>query len=183
MRHVLYLERIEQAEALLKPQRVDVLRQLAEPRSCTEVAAVLKQTPQWAYYHVRRLVAAGLVDLVSERRVRGIQEGVYRATARSYWLSPRLVGRVGPRRTRDEWSLGHLLDLVEEVQEEVAALDRAEPEPPSVGVSGEISIPAESRQEFLADLRAALQDLFSRYGSAKADPFKVAVVCYPKEAS
>lgn len=88
MREVLYLEQIEQAEALLKPQRVEVLRQLAEPRTCTEVAARLEQTPQRVYYHVKQLVAAGLVDRVSERRVRGITEGIYQAAARSYWLSP-----------------------------------------------------------------------------------------------
>jgi hypothetical protein len=45
MRDVLYLERIEQAEALLKPSRIEVLRRLAEPRSCTEVAVVLALTP------------------------------------------------------------------------------------------------------------------------------------------
>ena len=39
MRDVLYLEQIEQAETLLKPQRIEVLRQLAEPRTCNEVAA------------------------------------------------------------------------------------------------------------------------------------------------
>ena len=56
MRDVLYLEQIEQAETLLKPQRIEVLRQLAEPRTCTEVAARLDQTPQRVYYHVKRLV-------------------------------------------------------------------------------------------------------------------------------
>src|SRR5215468_10849801 len=142
MRDVLYLERLEQAETLLKPQRVEVLRQLAEPRTCAEVAAALGQTPQRVYYHVRRLVEAGLVELVSERRVRGITEGTYQAGARSYWLSPGLVGRLGLRRTRDELSLGYLLDLMEEVQAEVAALDRSAPELPSIGVSGETRVRA-----------------------------------------
>src|SRR5262249_52024198 len=111
MREVLYLEQVEQAEALLKPQRIDVLRQLAEPRSCSEVAARLDQTPQRVYYHVKRLVEAGLATQVSERRVRGIVEGIYQASAQSYWLSPRLVGRIGLRQARDELSLGYLLDL------------------------------------------------------------------------
>src|SRR5215467_12543298 len=88
MRDVVYLDQIEQAEALLKPQRIEVLRQLAEPRSCTEVAAGLDQTPQRVYYHVKRLVDAGLARQVAERRVRGIHEGIYQAAARSYWLSP-----------------------------------------------------------------------------------------------
>ncbi|KAB2339617.1 transcriptional regulator [Actinomadura rudentiformis] len=182
MRDVLYLDQIEQAETLLKPQRIEVLRQLAEPRSCTEVAQRLDQTQQRVYYHVKRLVEAGLVTQVAERKVRGIHEGVYQASARSYWLSPRLVGRIGGglRRKQDEMSLGYLLDLMEEVQSDVATLDRTAPELPSIGVSGEIRVPVERRQEFLDDLRGTLQDLFTRYGGAEGDAFKLAVACYPK---
>jgi DNA-binding transcriptional ArsR family regulator len=172
---------IEQAEALLKPQRIEVLRQLAEPRTCSEVAAQLGQTPQRVYYHVRRLVEAGLVDQVSVRKVRGIQEGIYQASARSYWLSPKLVGRLGGRRAQDELTLGYLLDLVEEVQADIGALDRAAAELPSIGVAGEIRVPAAQRREFLADLQTTLQDLFTRYGGAEGDAFKIAVACYPKE--
>ena len=179
MRDVLYLEQIEQAEALLKPQRVEVLRQLAEPRTCTEVAARLEQTPQRVYYHVKQLVAAGLVERVSERKVRGITEGIYQAAARSYWLSPRLVGRIGLRRARDELSLGHLLDLAERVQADIAALDRTRPELPSLGVSGEIRVRPEQRQLFFDELKTTLQDLFSRYGGAEGDAFRLAVACYP----
>jgi DNA-binding transcriptional ArsR family regulator len=215
MRDLLYLERVEQAETLLKPQRIGVLRQLAEPRSCTEVAARLDQTQQRVYYHVKRLVEHGLVTQVAERRVRGINEGVYQATARAYWLSPRLVGRIGQRQQRDEASLGYLLDLMEDVQSDVAALHtqaarraaqhaeeprqrsprraarrRAgepdadephadEPDLPSLGVSGEIRVRPDRRPEFMADLKAALQDLFTRYGGAEGDAFKLAVACYP----
>src|ERR671927_1024564 len=114
MRDVVYLDQIEQAEALLKPQRIDVLRQLAQPRSCTEVAVVLGQSPQRVYYHVKRLLEAGLVRQVAERRVRGIHEGIYQAAARSCWLSPELVGRIGLPPTRDRPSLGYLIDLMED---------------------------------------------------------------------
>jgi DNA-binding transcriptional ArsR family regulator len=183
MKDVLFLERIEQAEALLKPQRIEVLRQLAEPHSCTEVATRLDQTPQRVYYHVKRLIDAGLVRQVAERKVRGITEGIYEASARSYWLSPRLVGRIGVRKVQDELSLGYLLDLVEEVQADIAALDRAAPELPSIGISGEIRVPAGRRQEFLDDLQSTLQHLFTRYGGAEGDAFKLAVACYPKGES
>jgi DNA-binding transcriptional ArsR family regulator len=186
MKEVQYLDRLEQAEALLKPQRIEVLRQLAEPRSCTEVALLLDQTPQRVYYHVKRLVDADLVTQVSERKVRGIHEGVYRASAHSYWLSPRLVGRVGLRASRDKLSLGHLLDLMEEVQADVAVLDETSggdraPELPSLGVSGEIRVRPEQRQEFLDDLKNTVQDLFTRYGGGEGDTFKLAVACYPKK--
>lgn len=183
MRDVLYLERIEQAEALFKPQRIEVLRQLAEPHSCTEVATRLGQTPQRVYYHVKRLMEAGLVTQVSERKVRGITEGIYQASARSYWLSPRLVGRIGASRVRDQLSLGYLLDLMEEVQAEVAALDRNALELPSIGISGEIRVPPQHRRQFLDDLQSMLQDLFTRYGGAEGDAFKLAVACYPKGAT
>jgi DNA-binding transcriptional ArsR family regulator len=186
MRDLLFLERVEQAETLLKPQRIEVLRQLAEPRSCPEVAARLDQTQQRVYYHVKRLVEHGLVTQVAERRVRGINEGVYQATARAYWLSPGLVGRIGQRQQRDEASLGYLLDLMEEVQSDVAALhSRAayadEPDLPSLGVCGEIRVRPDQRPEFMADLKTALQDLFTRYGGAEGDAFKLAVACYPDQ--
>jgi DNA-binding transcriptional ArsR family regulator len=81
MRDVLHLEQIEQAGTLLKPQRIEVLRQLAEPRSCTEVATRLDQTSQRVYYHVKRLVDAGLATQVSERRVRGIHASCAASTS------------------------------------------------------------------------------------------------------
>lgn len=180
MRDVLYLDEIEQAETLLKPQRIDVLRRLAVPRSCSEVAVDLGQTPQRVYYHVKRLVEAGLVNQVAERRVRAINEGIYQAKARSYWLSPRLIGRIGGRVGRDALGLGHLLDLVEEVQADVAAIDPSVTEAPSIGISGDIRVRPERRHEFLADLTSTLQDLFSRYGGAEGDAFKLVVACYPK---
>ncbi|WP_283138343.1 ArsR/SmtB family transcription factor [Rhizohabitans arisaemae] len=184
MKEVQMMERFEQAEALLKPQRVEVLRQLGEPRSCTEVAERLDQTPQWVYYHVKRLVEAGLVTQVSQRPVRGIQEGVYQANARSYWLSPELLGRIDARGVRDELSLGYLLDLLQDVQSDVASIAAAagtevEIDLPSIAVSGEIRVPPHRRQEFVADLRTMMQDLFTRYGGADGDAFKVAVACYP----
>src|SRR5256885_8984823 len=106
MRDVISLDQIEQAEALLKPQRIEVLRQLAEPRSCTEVAAGLDQSPQRVYYHVKRLLEVRLVRQVAERRVRGIHEGIYQAAGRSHWLSPGLGGRLGLRPARDRLTPG-----------------------------------------------------------------------------
>jgi hypothetical protein len=51
---------------------------------------------------------------------------------------------------------------------------------PSIGVSGEIRVRPEQRQQFLDDLQSALQGLFTRYGGAEGDAFKLAVACYPK---
>src|SRR5262249_54806966 len=137
----------------------------------------LRQTPQRVYYHVMRLVDAQLVDQVAERKVRGIHEGIYLAGARSYWVSPRVVGRIGNlRQAQDAFSLGFLLDLVEDVQSDIAALDRAAPELPSIGVSGEIHVTPDRRQAFFDELQRTLQDLFTRYGGGEGvgvDAFKL----------
>jgi predicted ArsR family transcriptional regulator len=163
--------------------RIDVLRQLAEPRSCTEVATELRQTPQKVYYHVKRLEEAGLVAQVAQRRVRGIHEGVYQATARSYWLSPGLVGPLGRRRATDQLSLGYLLDLVEQVQADVATLASrpTEAEVPSLAISGEVRLRPDDREAFRRDLQAALEKVLTKHGGAAGSPFKIAFACYPKD--
>ena len=200
MKEILYVDRIAQAEALFKPQRVEVLRLLAEPRTCTEVADRLGQSTQRVYYHVRKLVETGLVVRVSARRVRGIDEGIYRAAARSYWLSPGLIGTIGPRQVRDQLSAGYLLELLEDVQSDLAEVlgpllpdgEPAETEddrpagrepgaaPTTLGISGEILVPAEGRDAFLDDLKITLQDLFARHGGATGETYRLAAALYPK---
>jgi DNA-binding transcriptional ArsR family regulator len=180
MQDVAYLERLEQAQTLLKPRRIEILRLLAEPRTCTQVAGELGDSPQKVYYHVKRLQEAGLVELVDERRVRGINEGIYRAVAGSYWLSPQLVGTIGRRRAQDELSLGYLLDLAEELQADLARLAVTRSELPSLGISGEVRLGPEQRSAFLADLREALQSVMTRYGGEEGPAFRIALACYPK---
>src|SRR5687768_16800352 len=123
MQDVLFIDDVHQAAVLLKPARIDVLRRMAAETTCSEVGAALGQSPQHVYYHVKALEQAGLVERVSERRVRGTVEGIYRAKARSYWLSPRLVGKVGGgRAARDQASLAYLVGLAEEIQDDVGRL-------------------------------------------------------------
>jgi DNA-binding transcriptional ArsR family regulator len=181
VKDVCYLERLDQAAVLLKPGRLEILRLLAEPRSCTDVGAQLEQPPQKVYYHVKRMEEAGLVDLVSERRVRGIVEGIYQAAGASYWLSPELVGSIGPRSAQDELSLGFLLSLAEELQADLGRLASTPGDRPSLGLTGQILLRPESRQRFLAELRDVLEDLLTRYGGGEGDPFRIAFACYPRE--
>jgi DNA-binding transcriptional ArsR family regulator len=188
MQSVFYVEVAEQAESLFHPLRVEVLKLLSEPRSCPEIAKKLGETTQKVYYHVKILEEAGLIDKVDERRVRGIMEGLYQARARSYWLSPSLVGRVGgPDRARDQMSLGFLLTLAEEIQRDIAHLvKRAGDEIPSLGISGRIHLADRGqRAAFLAELTQIFKQLATKYGRAEADAasesFKVSLVCYPEE--
>ncbi len=189
MQDVLYVEVAGQAGALLHPLRLEVLKRLAEPRSCPELAKELRETTQKVYYHVKILESEGLVEKVEERRVRGIMEGLYRARAKSYWLSPSLVGQVGGApRARDQMSLGFLLNLAEEIHEDIARLGERTGEgeaTPSLGLSLQIELPDPStRARFLEELRQTFQGLAKKYGaSAEGEAFQVSLVCYPRRSN
>jgi DNA-binding transcriptional ArsR family regulator len=188
MQDVLYVEVASQAGALLHPLRIEVLKKLAGPRSCSELARDLDETAQKIYYHVKILESAGLVEKVEERRVRGIMEGLYRARAKSYWLSPSLVGKVGGGApARDHLSLGFLLTLAEEIHEDVARLgERTEggERVPSLGLSLSIELEdARARARFLEELQETLQQLAQKYSSkepTEGEAFQLSVVCYPR---
>ncbi len=47
-------------------------------------------------------------------------------------------------------------------------------------MSGDIRVRPEQRKAFLDELQQTLQDLFTRYGGAEGDAFRLAVACYPK---
>lgn len=68
----------------------------------------------------------------------------------------------GASRVIDRLSLGYLVDLMEGVQADVAALDGTRPDLPSIGVSGDIRVRPEQRTAFLDELQQILQDLFTR---------------------
>jgi len=179
MQELLHIDRIEQAEALLKPRRVEILRRLAEPTTCTQIGKQLGDSPQKVYYHVKQLQTAGLVELVDERRVRGITEGIYRAVAHSYWVSPELVGRIGPPRESNQFGLGFLLDLSEGLQTDLAGLAAAEGSPPTLGISGEVRLRADQGAAFVEDLQSAFQAVLDRYSGSEGTPFRLALACYP----
>jgi DNA-binding transcriptional ArsR family regulator len=177
----LYIETVEQADALLKPKRVEVLRQLAEPHTCTQIGQVLGETPQAVYYHVKRLQAHGLVELVDEHRVRGITEGVYRAVARSFWIAPEIVGRLGAPRAREALlGLGFLLDLTEEMGRDLAGLAASAPSLPSFGIAGDIMLAPEDGAAFVAELQRAFGEVLERYSGAEGHRFRLLLACYPR---
>ena len=194
---VLMIESVERAAAVLKPLRVEMLREMAEPTTCTVLAELLGQTPQKIYYHVKTMEKAGFVERVDERSVNGIVEGIYQARARSFWLSPKLVNALGGRQAvRDQTSLGILAGHTEEVLEDVGQLARrsaAGEEIPSLSLSVDIELPhADRREEFMKDLQKTFEMLARRYTSEKFDAraaretYRFKLLCYPtsaKEAS
>lgn len=181
MREVLYVDTAEQAEAVLKPARLAVLRELTEPRTCGDVAERLGQSAQRVYYHVKQLERAGAVERVSSRQVRNLVETTYQAVARKVWLSPEMTGAQHSR--ADDENLARLLDLTEKIQRDVAGLRSGPDGLASLGVHGQIRIRPEQRTAFLREVQDTLQDLFTRYGGAEGDPFTLALACYPDDTA
>lgn len=180
-----YIDTPAEASLLLKPLRLEILRSLATPRTCAELAQALGESPQNIYYHVKRLESAGLVDKVAEQRVRGVMQGIYQATANSYWLSPRLAGRLGGGKpARDQMSLANLLFLAEEVHSDVGSLLEERPNSPSLGVSGQVQLSGpEERSAFLEELQQALQTIAGKYGvgsTESGETYRLVVACYPR---
>ena len=87
----------------------------------------------------------------------------------------------GPRKAGDRLSHGFLLDLVEQLGADVAALAaRSEAETPTLGISGEVRLPPERRAAFLRDLQTTFEELLERHGGGEGEAFSLAVACYPK---
>lgn len=198
MQEVLYIEDVDQAAALLKPQRIEMLKLMDHPRTCLELSKVFGETPQKIYYHIKALQNAGLVEQVGERRVRGTVEGSYQARARSYWLASELIGQIGGASiAQDQASLRHLLSLTEEMRGDIGHLaQQVGREIPSLGLSLHVELDDEARRaEFMADVQRMAQILAHKYGATAgnaddggaevdAQPpkplFRLVVACYPK---
>ncbi len=194
MQDVFYIEDVEQALMLLKPQRLELLKLLDEPRTCPELADYFGESAQKIYYHVKSLEKAGLVEKTDEKRVRGVVEGYYQARARSYWLAPQLVGKIGsPHRAQDQMSMRVLLDLTEAMHDDIGRLANHAAETgqhmPTLSLSAHIHLPdAGRRADFMRDVQAMVQDLARKYGLPDDDiqvetdeqGFRLAVICYPR---
>jgi DNA-binding transcriptional ArsR family regulator len=188
MQEVHFIEHVDEAAEALKPARIEILSRLSKPKTCPELARELGMTTQKVNYHMNVLRQAGLVHLVEERRKRGTIEGVYRATAKSFWFSPRLVTKFGDRaRTQDQASLSYLLQLAEDLQLEIGHMIEREAtvSMPSLGVNAQIQLRDEKdRARFLAEIKEIFSHLAHKYGSSGDDMqddggcYRLMLACY-----
>lgn len=113
------------AVVLLDPVRARVLASLAAPGSASTVASLLGEPRQKVNYHVRTLEEHGLLKFVEKRPRRGLMERIVQASARSYVLSPVLLGSSAADPSRiDRWSTSFLIAVATRLVREVADLAR-----------------------------------------------------------
>lgn len=101
------IDQLERATFLLHPLRLRLLNALAVPGSSTGLGRRFGLSRQQVNYHLRQLEAAGLIELVGERRLRGCTERLLRAVARSFVISPSLLGDLAPDPQRVDASESH----------------------------------------------------------------------------
>jgi DNA-binding transcriptional ArsR family regulator len=162
------------AAVALDPVRARVLGALGEPGSATSVAPRLGLTRQKVNYHLRALEACGLVQFVEERPRRGLTERIVVASARTYVISPAVLGdnAADPSRT-DRLSTRYLVAvaarMVREVGELARRADRERKQLATLSIDTEIRFgSAADRASFTDDLAAAVTSLASRYHDDRA---------------
>lgn len=162
------------AATVLEPIRARVLSVLREPGSATTVAAALGETRQKVNYHLRALEEIGLVRFVEERPRRGLTERVMVASARSYVLSPEVLGdSAADPTTIDRLSSSYVLALASRVVREVADLAwraRAADKPlATLAIDTDIRFAsAADRADFTRELTEAVSSLAARYHDEQA---------------
>lgn len=86
-----FIDRWEDMKLLLSNGRKEVLdRCIDSPHSIQDLALRLGLNPSSIHNHVKKLYAAGFLEISETRSVNGIVEKKYRATAIDFSLSPRL---------------------------------------------------------------------------------------------
>lgn len=86
----------DRARHLLDPLRVQILHLAQQPMSASDLAGKIGLGRQRLNYHVKQLVAAGLLQPAGSRVRRGLEERFYQASAASYVIAPQATGAMAP---------------------------------------------------------------------------------------
>lgn len=160
----------EAALAALEPTRITVLAELRTPRSAAELARRLGLPRQRVNYHLRELERHGLVRLIEERKKGNCTERLVQAVARTYVLSPELMGALSldPDRVEDRTSSAYLIAVAARVIRELAELrgraERAAEPRATFALQTDIRFASpDDAAAFAEDLAAALAQLAREY--------------------
>jgi DNA-binding transcriptional ArsR family regulator len=158
------------AAHLMNPRRVQLLERLAEPASASSLARDLGLPRQRINYHLRELEKAGFVEFVEERRKGNCVERLFKATARSYLISPDILGMLGrtPEEQQDRWSASYLMSaaarLLRDLAEHSARAAAAKKRVATLTLESDIRFASvEDRTAFAEDLSTAIARLTAKY--------------------
>jgi DNA-binding transcriptional ArsR family regulator len=181
------------AALALDPVRNRLLAELNTPASAAALAARIGLTRQKVNYHLRALEAVKLIKPAKQRQWGGLTERLMVATAKSYVVSPGVLGSisVSPEHMADRLSASYLIALVARAVREVGALWRKACKTDkrlatlSIDTMVRFKSPAD-RAAFTNDLAGAIASLVGRYHDDKAPrgrTHRLVIVCYPGPAN
>jgi DNA-binding transcriptional ArsR family regulator len=181
-----FVESPEQASALINPLRAEIVAHLKEPRSATEVAKKMHETPQRINYHLKALVKVGLVTKVGTRQVRNLVEVLYQSIARTFLLAESLsIGKETIQKIKDQGSLLHLIHTSERMKKDALHLMEQSDENeviPSASLQMQVNLANENiREQFISEYVAMVKNLVSKYEHQKkhSNPYHVLLAVYP----
>jgi len=166
----------DEAATLLHPIRLRILERLGdEPQSATGLSHDLEMPRQKLNYHLRALERAGLAELFEERKRGNCTERLFRATARSYLISPEALGRIAtdPANVQDRFSSAYLVAVAARTIRDVAVLReraaRAKKTLPTLTLQTQIRFAsAKDRDAFATELANEVARLTAKYNDAAA---------------
>ena len=184
------LRQPDQAASLFShPLRLKLLEHLIEPDSASGLARRLGVSRQVLNYHLKELEGAGLVQFVAERPCRGLSERVMRASARSFLISPEIMGGVepDPKRLRDRFSWAYLVAAAAKIVRDLGILrgraDRAAKRLATFTLETEVRFAtAGDRDAFTRELAEKVAELSVRYHDERAPQgrlFRFMLGAYP----
>jgi len=165
----------EAAAVALVPLRTRLLAELAEPASASALASRIGLARQKVNYHVRALEASKLIEVSGERHWGGLTERLFVASAKSFVVSPEVLGDVAadPAKARDRLAASYLIALGARIVREVGDLWRrarqADKHLATLAIDTEIRFASPAaRAAFTNDLTQAVAELVGRYHDAAA---------------
>lgn len=189
------LESVSRAAALLHPLRMEVLRAADEPRSASEIAQLLGETRQKVNYHVRTLEREGFLRRAGRKKKRNLFEQKYIVVAKSFVLSPQLLGSLAVDQTEfeDSFSAATLLALAQRMSREVGrSIEDArlqEKRLATLSISTELRFKsAAQRERFTIAMRDAMAAVVAEHANpmetsadkpAKGRPYRLVLGCHP----
>jgi len=181
------------AAVAVDPIRSRLLAELAEPASAATLASRMGLARQKVNYHLRTLETCRLIEVAGERKWGGLTERLLVSSAKSFAVSPEVLGPAAadPARSTDRLAASYLIALGARIVREVGDLLRrareADKHLATLSLDAEIRFasPAD-RAAFTRDLTRTVAELVSRYHDATAAggrPHRLVVVSHALPAS
>jgi len=192
---MLIVRDLDRAACLFHPIRRRILEALTERDSPAGLSRRLKLSRQTLNYHMREMAREKMLIPAGRRKRRQFKDQCYVARARTYLLSPELLGKLAsdPRILGDRFSASYLLGLSSKLQAELGRsmelAGAAEKKISTLSVNAELRFTSqEQRAGFTAELEKAIVGVVGRHSSpyknadgtaGQGRPFRLVVGCYP----